>query len=180
MEASVLQNSPSWGRCLGSVAGSRLLKTKAQVNTGAAQDPHTAATSPTHLWCPRPSWPRKACSSLSGKGWSEGWPFSLPGLGRGPCACCIPPPPPSPGSAASTCFHHNVQGIRGHGAQCSKSQSLAGEQGGPASPQATCMNLVPGSTFPRLQFPFVSCQDCLNDCKGQAAAGVSSFSLSLG
>lgn len=52
---------------------------------------------------------------------------------------------------------------------------LGSKEGQPASPQAPCVNLGPGSTSPRLTFPFVSRKDGLNDCEGQAAAGVSSL-----
>ena len=72
---------------------------------------------------------------------------------------------PPPRSAASTCFHHYyVKGTRAHGAQCSQSQSLAGEQGGLASLPALCLSETP--------FPCVSYGDGSKDFRAQAAAGV--------
>lgn len=51
---------------------------------------------------------------------------------------------PPPWSATSTCFHHYyVKGTRAHGAQCSQSQSLAGELGEPASLQALHLSESP-------------------------------------
>lgn len=47
-------------------------------------------------------------------------------------------------------LYHDSEGDQGRGARCSESQSLAGEEGGPASPQARCLS--------EAQVPLGSCR----------------------
>lgn len=116
-----------WGDgCPGSMAGSCLLEARAQVYPCKA---------PRQRSLPLTLGPREACGSLrQGRGGQAAAPSPWP---RARSVSMLHATPSlSPWPTASTCFLHNY--VKGTWARCSKSHRLAGEQGGPASPQAPC------------------------------------------
>ena len=161
--AYILQNSSSLcGNCPGSLVSSRRPKLKLSQGPAEQQPPAHAPWVPTALLTPG-----KPVAASRVRAHESGCLLSLPpAWGRVHVHAAfrrLHHPPPW--STASTCFHHYyAKGTRAHGAQCSQRQSLAGEQGGPASLQALYLSETP--------FPRVSYRDGSKDFRGQAAAGM--------